>query len=328
MSTAPAHTAQRWLFHRSVDIGWLLVPVWACWALCFALPEAVLGAEVPLWLWVVVVLGIDVAHVWSTLFRTYLDPDEFSRHRQLLLLAPLVLFVLFLGVASYSEPWFWRVMAYLALYHFMKQQYGFLALYRARYGKRVAKRWFRDKWVMYAAMIYPVLYWHLTPGRAFSWFVEGDFFSWHWETVALVFQWGHLAYALMLLGWLWEELRLTRQHGWPIAWGKVLWMLTTAGNWFLGIVYFNSDLAFTLTNVVAHGIPYVTLVAIYVSRKRQAAAPLLSRARPPWRLIAGMVAGILLLALAEEYLWDMLLNREKHAFFAAWFDYPIAVVRN
>ncbi|RYG66530.1 hypothetical protein EON77_17345, partial [bacterium] len=40
-------------------------------------------SEIPPWLWIVLVLGIDVAHVYSSLFRTYLDREEFARRRTL-----------------------------------------------------------------------------------------------------------------------------------------------------------------------------------------------------------------------------------------------------
>jgi hypothetical protein len=31
-------------------------------------------------------------------------------------------------------------------------------------------------------------------------------------------------------------------------------------SWYLGLVYFNNDLIFTLLNVISHGIPYIALV--------------------------------------------------------------------
>ena len=37
-------------------------------------------------------------------------------------------------------------------------------------------------------------------------------------------------------------------------------MVTTALCWGLGIVVFNSDYAFTVTNVIIHGVPYMALV--------------------------------------------------------------------
>ena len=77
-----------WLFSRSIDLCVLGMPVWTTWAICFALPEQVIKSDLPLWVWAVFIVGIDVSHFWSTLFRTYLDREEFGSHRDLLLRAP------------------------------------------------------------------------------------------------------------------------------------------------------------------------------------------------------------------------------------------------
>ena len=86
----------------------------------------------PIWGWVVLVLLIDVGHVWATLFRTYFDPEARAHNRDLLLFFPLLCFAGALGLALISEALFWRVLAYIALYHFIKQQYGITALYNVR----------------------------------------------------------------------------------------------------------------------------------------------------------------------------------------------------
>ena len=69
-----------WLFNRRTDLFLLGLPVWLCWIVFFLLPDRLIYIGVPLWVWVVFILGIDVSHVWSMIFRTYLDPEEFSRH--------------------------------------------------------------------------------------------------------------------------------------------------------------------------------------------------------------------------------------------------------
>lgn len=310
----------------------MFVPVWLCWLACFLLPDRVLQQQIPLWVWVVFVLGIDVGHVWSTIFRTYLDTNEFRRYKKLLLGVPLLAFPLLFGLALWSEFWFWRLLAYLALFHFVKQQYGFLAIYRGR-GKDFLKgKLFNDKLVIYFSMLYPVLYWHLGSDRQFNWFVPGDFLTlalagdgaaWLLQVVrAYLLPAGNVFYGLVMAGWLAEEWWRHRGQRLPLVWPKVLWLLTTAGNWYLGIVWFNSDLAFTLTNVVAHGIPYVALVYFYKTRKQQRTK---ARAmRPAGLQLLVMLLAILLLAFGEEYLWDMLLNREKQAFFSVIAVYPLA----
>ena len=111
---------KHWLFSKKIDILVLFLPVWLCWCVFFMLPESALQQDVPIWVWVVFVIGIDVSHVWSTLFRTYADKEEFRNHKRLLLIAPLVCFLAAFIVSSISFSFFWRCLAYLAVYHFIR----------------------------------------------------------------------------------------------------------------------------------------------------------------------------------------------------------------
>ncbi|MFT5090146.1 MAG: hypothetical protein ACI8PG_004522 [Planctomycetota bacterium] len=323
-----------WLFSRSIDLCILGVPVWATWAICFALPERVIENDLPLWVWAVFIVGIDVSHVWSTLFRTYLDREEFAHHRTLLLRTPLLAFVFFFCIASFSSLWFWRVMAYLALFHFVKQQYGFFALYRGRFKFSPPRKIFGDTSVIYLATLYPVVYWHLAIDRSFDWFISGDFFSLHdlvgtgAESVGWLGLVGNFLYWIIIAAWCIEEIYLCRRHGVEIPMGKILWLLTTAGNWYLGIIHFNSDIVFSLTNVIAHGVPYIALIFFYVEKKKGIQVP--DRSAAPLPLgghLIFMLGTILLLAFGEEYLWDMLLYREHGALFEGLFTYPLRVLQ-
>ena len=121
---APPRTPSPWLFSRAIDLIALVLPIWATWVVCFLLPEASLEQRLPLWVWAVFIVGIDVSHVWSTIFRTYLDRQEFASHRLILVSAPALAFGFFFIVATMSTLWFWRLMAYLAVYHFVRQQFG------------------------------------------------------------------------------------------------------------------------------------------------------------------------------------------------------------
>src|ERR671913_96440 len=82
-----------------------------------------------------------------------------------------------LGVALYSESdmLFWRALAYLAVFHFVRQQYGWVALYRARMRERGRAGWFVDAAAIYMATLYPLAYWHAHLPRRFWWFLPGDF---------------------------------------------------------------------------------------------------------------------------------------------------------
>ncbi len=300
-----------WIISKRQDLIFLFAPVWCCWLLAFQLSDRLLAIEAPLWVWVIFVLGIDVSHVWSTLFRTYLDKEEFRNHKHLLIWAPMLSLLAGIGIASFSTFLFWRILAYVAVFHFIKQQFGFMKIYKARAGD-FKKQWISDSFVIYFSMLYPLCYWHLASDRHFSWFVTGDFIHIPLDLEGLSTYTNGLFF-LILGVWLVQEIR--KEGG--LAIGKVLWILTTAGNWFLGIIYFNSDVVFTITNVVAHGIPYMALILFYQNRK----AHLKQRVRRKVHYVASLLAGILSLAFLEEYFWDILVNQEKSGFFASILPY-------
>lgn len=313
-----------WLMSRGKDLLLLFLPVWAVWAVFLSNTSYFQSIELPLWAWVIFILGVDVGHVWSTLFRTYLDKEEFTAHKKRLIFVPIILLVLSIAILYISVPLFWRIMAYIAVFHFIKQQYGFAALYRYKAGER-RKQLISDKLVVYVATLYPVVFWHFNSQSSFNWFVQNDFFSLHslvsnQAMLQLVFQVLNWCYWAFIAVWLFGEIKAYRQ-GKNVTLGKVLWILTTALNWWFGIVYFNSDVIFSISNVVAHGIPYLALIYYYRIRKdelkTERKSPLHRRLK--WSAILLSTVGII--ALIEEYFWDMLVYREHGLFFEVIFPY-------
>ncbi len=309
-----------WLFSKPLDLIVLFTPVWLCWGISFLLPDTILDQDIPLWFWVIFILGIDVTHVWSTIFRTYTDPEAFKTHKKLLIRTPFIAFLVLLLLSLYSSSLFWSTMAYVALFHFMKQQYGFLAIYKAKSKDFQKKPLLSDARVLYFAMGYPIVYWHLNAAIQFNWFAENDFWALH-QLVDLqnYFTLFNSIYWIVLAYWLFQEVRSSITTKTNIRYPKILWILTTAVNWYLGIVYFNSDIVFSLTNVVAHGVPYIALTFYYVTQKNKLTET--SATNFPV-LIFKMSSVILILALVEEYLWDLFVNHEKAAFFESLLPYP------
>lgn len=270
------------------------------------------GAVTPLWAWVLLVMGIDVAHVWSTLFRVYLDGDEVRRRPGLYWGAPVLAYVV--GVLAYqaSALTFWRLLAYVAVWHFARQQVGWMALYGRR--DQSSPRILRfDAAVVYAATLGPVVWWHAHLPRPFEWFVDGDFVEGlppSVGTVALALDGAVLGAWLLVQGV--RAARGARVHP-----GKLLLVASTTVVWFGGIVLASNDFAFTAMNVVLHGVPYLALSFRY-ARGRQAEA---TGYQGPGRLVRyGLPAFLLaLLALAwvEELAWDTLVWHERPALFGA-----------
>jgi len=71
--------AQPWIFSARFDLGFILAPALAVTlaALAWSLFGGAASETSPL-IWLMLVVGVDVAHVYSTLFRTYLDRAELS----------------------------------------------------------------------------------------------------------------------------------------------------------------------------------------------------------------------------------------------------------
>gem|GEM_PF-5682325 len=113
-----------------------------------------------------------------------------------------------------------------------------------------------DTITIYAATLYPILWWHLTPDRNFNWFIDGDFLQHELAGLKPILADTYLTVlTVYFLKEIWFSYRL-RWFNWP----RNLFIFGTVVFWYFGIVEFNGDLAFTMLNVVSHGIPYMALI--------------------------------------------------------------------
>jgi len=254
---------------------------------------------VPPWLFLLAVVGVDVAHVWATAFRVYLDPAERERRAGLYAGIPLACYVAGVLLHSVSGALFWRVLAYLAVVHFVRQQYGWVALYRRRLGVRNRLDRVLDDAAIYSATLYPLLYWHAHLPREFEWFVNGDFIPGLPASAAQVLLPVHLAISAAYIG---RQLQLW-WTGRPVSAGKNLIVASTWLSWFTGIVVFDSDYAFTVTNVLVHGIPYLAFVWRYGRARWRDQPSGTGRFFTP-RAWPAYVGVLLAVAWVEEWGWD------------------------
>jgi len=286
--------ATRWLFSPAVDLWTFLgSAVLALALLAVGAPFGLLESDTPDWMWIGAILMIDVAHVYSTGFRVYFDLPELKRRPWLYGLTPLLSFLVGVAIYSESEGAFWRLLAYLAVFHFVRQQYGWVALYRSRAGETGRCGFWIDAFAIYMATLYPLIHWHSNLPRNFWWFLEGDFQQLPavLATIAAPVYWVSLtAYGVRLI-----YRGVVHQQWSP---GKDIVVITTAICWYVGIVTFNSDYAFTVTNVIIHGIPYMVLVYWYRCMGNQ------KHPKRHFPRIASFLGIVWMLAYLEEFLWD------------------------
>ncbi|NVJ23572.1 hypothetical protein HUW62_20310 [Myxococcus sp. AM011] len=303
--------SQSWLFGPRVDLAVFAGSALISVALVLASPWLGTVGDTPVWAWLLLVVCVDVAHVWSTLFRTYLDPEELRRRPGLYMAAPLVAWVAGVLAHQVSPGAFWTLFAYVALFHFVRQQYGWVALYTRKARASDFERRL-DAAAIYAATVGPVVWWHANLPRAFWWFVEGDFLpglpTWM-GTLALAL------HAVVLVAWLgFQGLRVARGEGLQV--GKVLLVGATWVTWFGGIVLARDDFTFTVMNVVLHGVPYFALLFRYSRGRgeegRYGAAGAVLRAGLP-----GFLLFLVALAFTEELLWDRFIWHDRPDLFGS-----------
>ncbi len=307
--------ATPWIWGRGVDV--LAFAGSAAVALLLALlsPWLAPAGAVPVWAWFVFVLGLDVTHVWTTLYRTYFDREEVARRRRLYLGLPVVCYVLGVLLHSYSGLMFWRLLAYAAVYHFVRQQAGWVAIYRARAGECANSDGRLDVLTIYTVTGVPLFYWHTHLPRQFFWFVRGDFVS--LAGLRGLLPLAYAGYGAVMVAYVGRSLWHWRR-GHAINWGKHLVVVTTALIWGVGIVLYDGDFAFTVTNVTIHAVPYMVLLWMY-ARARAEERP---QGRVAQVVAAGVVAFLglaLLFAFAEEWLWERLIWHDQ----PGWFGGPV-----
>lgn len=298
---------RRWLVSPAFDLAWFAGPAALSALAALALP----AGDTPPWAWLLLVVLVDVAHVYAALYRTYLDPEELARRPGLLAGVPAACWLL--GVLLYRAGplWFWRALAYVAAFHFVRQQYGFLRLYQRLHDEQDPLDARLDAWALYGSMLYPLAYWHCEP-RAFAWFVQGDFLRLPRPAAWLA----AAAYGLVLTAFVLRQAWLLRA-GRPPNWGKLALIGSTAAAWSVGIVVLDSDIAFTVTNVTAHGLPYFALVWLW-GRRKGPSEPAWQRRWSGLPVLASAALFFLplgALACLEEGLWDWTVWHEHAGFF-------------
>ena len=311
----PPPNTSPWLFSRRADLLLFGGPALASLLLlAWGARTGALDGDLPVALWVALVVGVDVAHVWSTGWRVYADPEELRRRPALYLALPGAAYAAGVVLHAAGPMVFWRALAYLATFHFVRQQYGWVALYRRKGGENdePGAAWERrlDAAAIYGATLAPLLWWHSRLPRRFHWLIAGDYVA---GLPARVGSAALAALAAVLLAWLAKEARRLAT-GRAVSWGKVLVVATTALVWLLGIVAFDSDFAFSVTNVLVHGVPYFGLVFL---AQRKAADARAAAGRPPVLADLGARRAILFLAplvaiaFLEEWGWDRLVWHEN-----------------
>lgn len=297
---------QPWIHNAKTD-GWLILsPPFIILLIIFLFQKQIQGLEnqYSFYTWLFLIVFVDVAHVYSTLFKTYFVKEEVRKRKLLFYGIPALSWILGLILYQFGSLTFWSVLALVAVFHFIRQQYGFMRIYARFEPDNWSKK--IDGIAVYSATVFPMLYWFKTP-RAFTWFVENEF-NW-FQNVPDYIPVIKILYFGILMIWIVKtiyEMVKTRQFNIP----KLALISGTYLSWYFGIVYFNNDLVFTLLNVISHGIPYIALIYIgEIKHKDDQKLNNFSFFKSTFGIFL-FIAIILAFAFFEEFLWEVLIWNE------------------
>ena len=80
---------QPWIYSPQLDLLFIIAPPFFTLLVIFIFHDYFAAANVTLPAWIILVLLIDVSHVYSTLYRTYFDKETLQSHKLFLTFLPL-----------------------------------------------------------------------------------------------------------------------------------------------------------------------------------------------------------------------------------------------
>ena len=319
---------QPWIHNAKTDGWFILSPPFLILLIIFLFQKQIQGLEnhYSFYTWLFLIVFVDVAHVYSTLFKTYFVKEEVQKKKLLYYGIPALSWILGLILYQFGSLTFWSVLALVAVFHFIRQQYGFMRIYARFEPDNWSKK--IDEVAVYSATIFPMLYWFKTP-RTFTWFIENEF---NWlQNIPDYRNFIAVLYFIILSVWVFKTIfEFVKLKKFNIP--KIALISGTYLSWYFGIVYFNNDLVFTFLNVISHGIPYVAL--IYIREIKQKESQQLNKLSI-FKSTFGVFLFVLIIlgfALFEEFLWEVLIWREHFSFdfkiSLNWFQFlvPLLVV--
>ena len=299
---------QPWIHKAKTDAFFIIGPSFFVLTIIFLFQNYItkIESKYSFYTWLFLIVFIDVAHVYATLFKTYFVADEFRKNKKKLLILPIICFAIGIILFSYGSLVFWSFLAYISVFHFIRQQYGFMRLY-GRNEEKTKLSVVLDNLVIYFSTGYPMLYWFLSSDRKFNWFVENEFFRFQNEFLLKISKWTYIAVIVAYI--IYTICKSVKSKFVNIPKNAII--LGTALSWYFGIVYFNDDLIFTLLNVVSHGIPYIALVYFKeIESKTNINSGIFSYLKG-YNAIFIYVLILLGIAFTEEFLWEIMVWKEN-----------------
>lgn len=250
--------AQPWVHSWYADsLGFFLAPFFFIFLAIFNLPPFS-GLDNNTFQFVILlVLFIDWAHIFAQYHRIAYNPVEDKKLKWIypvsyLLFLPVMAVIIGFASVTYVDT----ALVYFVVFHFIKQQFGFIKIYSKTDGPKTKTESKLEDALVYLTMFTPVFYWHT---KAFdyeykwvSMFIKSPIFDYLFWIAAM-------AYIITLGFYIKNEIARTRRNQ-MFNIPKNLALFTAAMSW--GIVSFlsKSTLLVVFTVTLTHDLSYTFFV--------------------------------------------------------------------
>lgn len=202
---------------------------------------------------------VDNGHVYTTLWRTYLNKKELLSHHYYQTFPPICFFLI-LVFTQVALPWFWVFVVYFTLYHNLRQLYGFYRWYGSLHQ-------LKDRilnFLFYALCLCPVFIFHTAKARVgFNYYHAGD--SLNFENALLnQISWG--IYFTLGLGFVLYAGFITFRRKNLAVWPMFLFMVTSFVLYGLAFIPARTSLEIIGPLAFSHGISYFGAIALSMYR--------------------------------------------------------------
>lgn len=248
-----------WIWSNSrQDFQWLYLPGLLAIAASFFLTESSSSIAFLVFAFIAKEF-LDSGHVYTTLWRTYLNPSERYRTR-VYIFAPLLIFSVFFAWAYSGMAYLGTFVVYATIFHNVRQFYGISKWYQKLNGV------FRvDSDRLFSALCFlPFFIAHFRTGEIWNSFSSGGgALRWPNELLYQRLLWGYLA---IILIWIGYEVSIMRRHR---EWNRLLSVAFPAAVYGFCFLHGRTMTEVLFPLVVSHGVAYIGLVSLSLKRTQR-----------------------------------------------------------
>jgi hypothetical protein len=247
----------KYFFSKKVDLiaFTTFIPVYLLYCIFFETSFVTLPPQPPYWFFILGWTLVDGSHVYSTLLVSYGDKDMFQQLKTLFLIVPIALLVsAFAFMYSGSPALFFYFLAYLAMVHFIRQEFGWMKI--ATRFDPAAPGWLMnlDKATAYAMTILPMM-WFMRKTQSGFWYQKGDLLAIpdNIAEMAMTLYWPVVG--VFLITNIYHSLKTK-----TVNLSKYLVFINTFFGWYMAKVHVQNTYLAVWLMIFHHGIPYYFIV--------------------------------------------------------------------